>query len=410
MRDRLFIRIDQGFPEQVSWLRVSDDAEQRWSMSRGTLSDASREATACQVIVLVPGVDVLLTQVVVPSRQRQHIVNAVPYALEDQLASDIDDIHFALGPRNEAGEVAVVVVAQAHMHDWLGHLRDAGLEPDIMVPDILALPAVDRGWSVLHDGDSVLLRRGQFAGAAIDTSVAAQWFELALAEQGESHPGQIKLFDCQHDSEQRLVLNTGDVSVELVAQDEAPLPFLARHFSAGQIINLIQGDYSPREQVGRLLRPWRLAAALVVLVLVLGIGRTIADFMTLSATSDSLRSQINQVYLDTFPDARKVVDARLQMQRKLDELSVGGAALGQGFLSLLTLMAEPLKKIDSIELRHVAYQDGRLSLALRINNLQLLEQLKQGLLANKGLNVEIQSASSRDDAVEARLQLWRQGS
>lgn len=410
MRDRLFIRIDSDFPEQVSWLRLSDEDGQRWSMSRGSLGDASREATGCQLTVLVPGVDVLLTRAVVPSRQRQHIISAVPYALEDQLTSDVEDMHFALGPRADDGQVPVAVVSRQRMHDWLGRLREAGLEPDIMVPDVLALPAQDAGWTALHDDEAILIRQGPYAGAVIDTQAAPTWFELALSESRDTRPETIRLFDCQYDSDARLTLETGDVTVEAVAQAEPPLQFLAQHFSTDTVINLIQGEYSRREQIGRLFRPWRLAMVLLVAVVLLGMVVSVADYLSLQARSQYLRAEIERIYLDTFPDAHKVVDARVQMETKLAELGAGGGIDDQGFLSLVDLMGQPLQKIQGVELRHASYQDGRLSLSIKIKSLQVLEQLKQKLLEHQGLNVDIQSAASRDDYVDARLQLSRQGS
>jgi general secretion pathway protein L len=304
--------------------------------------------------------------------------------------------------------VPVAVVAQQTMQNWLGHLRDAGLEPDIMVPDVLALPLPENDWTVLHDGGDVLVRQGIYAGAAIDTPAAADWFDLALAEQGDTPP-RLRLFDCQYGREDGLTLHNMD-TVDALAQPDLPLQWLAQHFSSTHSINLIQGDYSPREQIGRLLRPWRPAAALLLVLALLGAARMVTDVVSLSGTSERLAAAINQVYLDTFPDARKVVDARVQMERKLAELGSGSARAGRGFLSLLALSSKPLQEIDSVELQHASYQDGRLSLALRINSLQLLEQLKQALLRDKLLNVEIQSAASRGSAVDVHLQLWRQDS
>ena len=410
MRDRLFIRIDSDFPEQVSWLRVSDEDGQRWSMSRGSLIDASREASGCQLTVLVPGVEVFLTRAVVPSRQRQHIISAVPYALEDQLASDVEGMHFALGPRSDDGQVPVAVVSRQCMHDWLGRLREAGLEPDMMVPDVLALPVQDAGWTVLHDNEAILIRQGPYTGAVIDTQAAPAWFELALSENRDTRPEAIRLFDCQYDSDARLTLETGDVAVDAVAQAEPPLQFLVQHFSTATVINLIQGEYSRREQIGRLFRPWRLAMGLLVAVVLLGMAVSVADYLSLQARSQYLRAEIERIYLDTFPDARKVVDARVQMETKLKELGAGGGINDQGFLPLIDLMGQPLQNIQGVELRHASYQDGRLSLSIKIKSLQELEQLKQRLLEHQGLSVDIQSAASRDGYVDARLQLSRQGS
>ena len=346
----------------------------------------------------------------IPSRQRQHIISAVPYAVEDQLASDIDDMHFALGPRNAAGQVPVAVVSKQSMRYWLERLREAGLEPDMMVPDVLALPLQDNEWTVLHDDAVVIIRQGLYAGAAIDRDAAKAWFDLALAEQNDARPERLRLFECQQNNDARLVLAVKDIVVDVVEEEAPPLVFLARHFSSTTSINLIQGDYSPREQIGRLLRPWRLAAMLLLAVLLLGMSSSVVDYLSLNATSRDLTARIEKLYLETFPDARKVVDARVQMEAKLAELGAGGGDDSQGFLPLLALVGEPLQKMDGLELRHAAYQDGRLSLSIKLGSLQILEQLKQGLLANQGLNVDIQSAASRDDYVDARLQIWRSGS
>jgi len=410
MRDRLFMYIDSGFPQQVSWLRSSDEGDRRQSMSRGSLNEVGREASGCQLIVLVPGTDVLLTTAAVPSRQRQHIVSAVPYILEDQLADDVDEMHFALGPRDSDGQVPVAVVSRQRMHQWLEHLREAGLEPDIMVPDVMALPLQPDGWTVLHDGNTVIVRQGPYTGAVIDTPAASAWFELALGEYGDQRPGRITLYDCQFDSDTRLLLETGDIAVEAQAQVEPPLQFLARHFPDTSVINLIQGDYSRREQLGRLFRPWRVALALLIAVVVLQMAVSLSSYLGLRSDSQHLQAEIERVYRDTFPDAKKVVDARAQMQAKLAELGAAGVDGGQGFLPLMAQVGKSLQKLDGIELRHAAYQDGRLSLSLKIKSLQLLEQLKQLLLADNGLSVDIQSAASRDDYVDAHLQLSRQGS
>jgi len=410
MRDRLFMHIDSGFPQQVSWLRSSDEGGRRQSMSRGSLDEVGREAAGCQLIVLAPGADVLLTSAVVPSRQRQHIVSAVPYLLEDQLADDVDEMHFALGPRGSDGRVPVAVVSRQHMHQWLEHLREAGLEPDIMIPDVMALPLQQDGWTVLHDGDVVMVRQGQYSGAVIDTQAVPAWFELALAELGDNRPERINLYDCQYDSDARLLLQAGNISIEAQAQAEPPLQFLARHFPDTAVINLIQGEYSRREQIGRLFRPWRVALALLFAVVLLKMAVSLSMYLGMRSDSRHLQAEIERIYRDTFPDAKKVVDARKQMEAKLAELGAAGADGGRGFLPLMSQVGKSLQKLDGIELRHAAYQDGRLSLSLKIKSLQLLEQLKQLLLAEADLSVDIQSAASRDDYVDAHLQLSRQGS
>ena len=88
----------------------------------GALKDAAAMAVGKQVIVLVPGTDVILTSVTVPTRNRNRMAAAVPYLLEEQLAADVDESHFALGERDAEGRVAVAVVSRARMDAWLAAL------------------------------------------------------------------------------------------------------------------------------------------------------------------------------------------------------------------------------------------------------------------------------------------------
>ena len=62
--------------------------------------------------VLVPGTDVLLAEPDLPLKPGVKLQQLVPYALEEHLADDIDDLHFALGKR--AGRVR----ARAAWRSW----------------------------------------------------------------------------------------------------------------------------------------------------------------------------------------------------------------------------------------------------------------------------------------------------
>jgi len=428
VRDRLFLRIGSAFPDQVDWLRWSMSAEpspaddksslvdvagstkgigavveppgngggeriQRGQIASGSLVDVVREAAGCQLIVLVPGILVTLLEAVVPSRQRQHIINAVPYALEEQLASDIETLHFALGPRSDSGVVPVAVIARELMQHWLGDLRAVGLEPDSMIPDVLALPLPDDDWVVLRDVSMLWLRQDRYNGVVIDGGEASQRLRLVFDEQAdEQRPARIHWYDCRADTGVDIDLDEVDIVVDVNA--ESPLKLFARHYSADDAINLIQGEFSPREQMGRLLRPWKTAGILLLVAVVIAFGELLMQYFSLNATSERLATEIEQVYRDTFPAARKVVDARAQMEQKLIEFGANGAG-DQGFLSLLAGISEPLLSLPGIDLRHASYQGEKLSLSLRIKDLQVLEQLKQRLVKTGGVEVDIQSAASR---------------
>ena len=128
------------------------------------------------------------------------------------------------------------------------------------------------------------------------------------------------------------------------------------------------------------------------------------------AAGVELQAQVEKVYLDTFPNEKRVPNAKVQMEQHLKELRGGGKGGGVGFLSLLGSTASILKHTPGLELRSVRYKDGKLDIDMTVRDLQILDQLKQTLTQQAAVEVEIVSANARGDLVESRLQLRGHGS
>ena len=128
MVDKIIVR----FGEINEWLVCGGDVSNQ--VRQGTLDELAAALKTMnwqgEVVVLVPGEQVLLTAAAVPSRQQRQIVQAVPNVVEEQLALDIDDCHFAIGDRNEAGEVSVAVVSLEDMYRWQSTLVRCGGQAD----------------------------------------------------------------------------------------------------------------------------------------------------------------------------------------------------------------------------------------------------------------------------------------
>lgn len=394
MRGTLYIRIEAG--EQVSWL--SDDDPQVWE---GSLAQAAASAAGRQVIVLVPGAEVVLARVNIPTRNRGRMAAAVPYLLEEQLAADVDESHFALGERDEAGQVAVAVVGRARVDGWLARLKEAGVQPDRMIPDLLLLPYQDGEWSLLFEPDGVLVRSASQGGLGIDAPNTGFMLQRALAES-EAKPERLRVWRAEGVP---AAVVPDDLGIEI--SDEAlrvpALVFLAGQAHDPSAINLLQGPYSRSERIGRVWRPWRPVAALLAVWLVIQLGMTIFHSRQLAAEQARLREEIDQIYLQTFPDAKRVVDAKAQMEQRLKGLR-GGGNTGD-FIKLLAAVSGPASALGGVSIDHLSYKDGEINLALGIADLQRLDQLKERLAAETHMTVEIQSATSRANGVDARLQI-----
>ena len=99
----------------------------RGNVQSGPLDLAAAAAAGRKVIVLVPGTDALLAEPVLPVKSGAKLAQVVPFALEEHLAADVEDLHFAVGKRDARPGTPVAVVSHARMEAWQALLADAGL-------------------------------------------------------------------------------------------------------------------------------------------------------------------------------------------------------------------------------------------------------------------------------------------
>jgi general secretion pathway protein L len=400
MAETLLIRLAPGTGGFRDWLQIDEQGRAEGPVQAGA-PDTGAVNGSRRVVVLVPGAAVFLCQARVPGRNRQRVLRAVPYALEEQLADDVEDLHFALGPAEDEGSYPVAVVNRAQMDAWVSLLRENGISADQFVPEVLAVPPGD-GWSLVVDGETVLVRIGGYGGFAAEPDTLATLLELQRSQ--EQAPETAQLFGST-------VLDLEGVDVELIEDDAQPLGVLARGWAQGPHIDLLQGAYSKREEWGRMLRPWKASAALLLVALLLSGVTTGINYARLSAQQEQLSAEIEAVYRKTFPKARRIVNPRAQMEQELKRLQRQGSGGQADFLFVLAETANVVRTAKGITINGASYRDGRLDLDLLADNLQILDTLKQQLDSGGRMRAEIQSATTEaNQKVKSRIRIQGVGS
>ncbi|NIV31568.1 MAG: hypothetical protein GWN58_19400, partial [Anaerolineae bacterium] len=122
----------------------------------------------------------------------------------------------------------------------------------------------------------------------------------------------------------------------------------------------------------------------------------IGNYFSLSAREEQLYAAIEQVYRDAFPEARNVVNPRVQMERQLTALQGGG---GSGaFVSLLAASGPVLGGVEGLELRNLRYRQDELELELELKDLPSLDRLREAL-EQQSLAVDIRGATTGENKV-----------
>src|ERR1700687_202408 len=98
MQEQFIIDLSQGYPNDHANLAAL--------------------AMGKEVIVIVPGEDVLLVHAKLPKMNRSRFLKVLPFALEEQLIDEVETLHFALAETQDTGDLAVAVVRQQKMQEW----------------------------------------------------------------------------------------------------------------------------------------------------------------------------------------------------------------------------------------------------------------------------------------------------
>jgi general secretion pathway protein L len=400
VRETLYIRFLAAPAESdVEYAIASGDVDVRSLVAqRAPLETALGQAGGRRVVVFVPAADVRMAAAQVPARQPAKVLQAVPFALEDQVADDIETLHFAIGPRLADGSHPVAIVGRSRIESWMKPFRDRGLRPEAVVPESLALPldADPARWSGLCDGTQVIVRNGPWNGFTCGIEDLPNW--LALADPEKTAHLRLQIAGESPD------FSALDRPVDLLPGYRSALGALASDWKAEQSINLLQGTHAQGRDVQRLWQPWKVVAALAaVWVLLAGVGFAIETWRLdrdLKAQDEANLAR----YQALFPNETRVVDLSAQLDQQVHALTAGGA--GTGVLGLLETVSQALAATPGLKITNLSYRDQSLFLSLTGPNLDALESLRNWFTAgNRGAAIEVQTANQEGGAVQIRAKV-----
>ncbi len=399
MRARLLIRFasEPELPHQ--WLRLDANGRPDGGVASGTLADAAAAAAGRPAIGLLPGFDVLLLSARIPTQSRQKLLRAIPFALEDQLADDVEDLHFVPG-RRDGDELTVAVIAKARLQQWLDACEEAGLELERVQPDTLAVPYEEDAWTLLLEEHSFLLRTGIQSGFQGDRLTMLPLLQATL-EEAETRPTRLLVYSASGDE---AVLDELDIQREEYRIDE-PLMLLAGHLNAGSL-DLQTGDFARKHNLGGHWRRWQAVAALLLAWIVVDTGAAYVQQWQYRQELAALTSEIQQLYRESFGGAnppplhlmRSTVQNRLEAMR-------GGGGRGDTLLDMLSRVGPVLQAERDIQLNGLSYRNGEIDLEFTAPSLQAVDQLKQKLDSVSGIAAEVRNARAEGDRAQGRLRI-----
>jgi general secretion pathway protein L len=383
------------------------------------LAEAAPLVQGRPVIALIPATEALTTTVNLPARSGSKLNAALPYALEEQVASDVDTMHFAAGDRRESGIRPVAAVARAQLDGWLARLEEVGIVPWKLIPENYGLARIPGTMSVLVDDDCIFFNDGEdtefvMQGAnPSDALVAAGKLADRTDDDAPPEPSGHLIVYCNAADEERLshdwiALRHELHSVDINLLADGALPRLAVTVASGQGVNLLQGRYGPKADYGSWLRPWSKAAILLLTLVIIGFAGKGVDYYRLTQEEAALRAQFTQEYLQFNPNASTdIVDPMAIVNSMKRSLGTGTAP--QVFLPSIRELATAMQQNAEAKVEAVSYRAGVVDIRVISPDVETVGNIQKALSASGRFVASIQSTDKVADRINSRIQIREAG-
>jgi general secretion pathway protein L len=401
----IIIYISDLQSDQVEWLLYDEKGKATSRPKRDSLSDVAALVDGRQVKVVIASVLVTLTTATVAGASARAI-KAIPYALEESLSEEVDNLHFAVGTKQQGDVYPVAVVSRDVMDLLQARFNAVGLRPSEMRPECLALPRfeeADNSWTGLLTDTLLILRLDDNKGYSIEADNASFLIGLSLNEVAEKEPAGIVLF--KH-AEKDIDLNESNIDIESRPCRDV-LSLFATGIESSKAINLLQGDYSFKQQFDKAWRPWRSTAILCVCAALVFGGVKLIELSKYSQQVTAQRAQMRDILKRTFPSIKRIVNPRKQMQTRLKQL--GATGVDNGFVSVISSINIALQAAGNTKLNSISYKSGRMDIDLETNRLSTLDTLKKTLEKEGQYSMKIESANQTDNRIRGRIRVEVKG-
>ena len=412
MADWLLLRLPREPGNEASWILADARGNALSAAQSGPLELAAARAGGRHVCVLVPGTDVLLTEPELPAKAGAKLQQIVPYALEEQLAEDIDDLHFAIGKRAaDSATTPVAVVALSLMDEWTSTLKAAGIGPEAMYVDSDLLP-VNPGHAVaLLEEDVVVVRPPVGATISMPSDALAEALQLVRpsAEAGEGTGRGLILYtgaaEWQEHSPKVESLREQFDGIKVQLLTSGPLSLFAQQLATSKPINLLQGRYAPQTTHTVGWQAWRVAAILLAGLVGLHVAGKAAELYMLKRAERTVDASIEQAFRAAMPGEQNATNARRRMEQKLVAVRSGG---GGGLLTALGALVEARGSVPGTSVQSMSFRDGALELKMAAPDADSLDRVSQVLRAN-GWQADLTAGNVAGSGYEGRIQIRPKG-
>lgn len=372
------------------------------------------------IIGLFPAYAALATEASVPGNQARYVQQALPFAVEDQIAQDIEDMHLVLGNKHKNGNYRVlcldrelfsILFDELNNEELQGALKGIYLDSDLINLDqseLKILISPEYAYILNENGQSISMQStnlisyldAQFISSEDNKETENVRVEVVLDKNSLE---QSKLLLAEIEQYPHIELDVNESSLSAYEY------LCSEYFSLKKTpLNLCQGEYQVSSKSQSAWSRWRAVAMIAGFGFLLQLGVFVAEGMYLSKQAEQIGNEALTHYKQAVPTAKNISVAKLPriIKGQLNQLNSGGVEQ----LDFLDLLGEAGQQFyssafkNAIVFHSINYseQRGELMLEMHAKSFDQLESLKKAIV-NAGLSAKISSAVQEKDFFKGRI-------
>lgn len=362
-------------------------------------------AMDAKVSLILSNSDIVCANLQVPNKAQKLLRKAIPFMLEDDVATPVDQLFFALADKTVDSKLAIRAVDRFYFESILNTFKAAEIKLQKVLLDSDLIDQPEEGFKLCIDRDNCLVvddENNRWHCHPDDFSWLIQK-QLNQVDSEDEMPIALPLeiISQQPTDEFEHQLPVGRFAVSSNQVEDYHQFLLSQ---SGQPLNLLQAEFEPKKESSKVkMFAVKLAsvAAMVLLSFIIYQGTHI---YVLSDTKTQLAAQKKTLLKQAFPRSKRPTEKALKIYMK----SLGESAGQGGFLSLLSSASELLTDLSKIYPTNISYDHARNELRIDViaADLVVLDQYADAL-RKKGHKVDKSSETQRGEGYSSRLTITR---
>jgi general secretion pathway protein L len=379
--------------QRFDWSRFNETTD-AWETGHAEIEQLGRVfEPGTQVSVYLAQQMLLQTEAQMPPRAGKQQLNAIAYAIEDQLAEDVEDCFFAVYQQQDDNTVPVVVINQQVMDKVVSLLSENHLIVRHILPQIYLCPMAQNASVIAticawHDG--YLIRTDRHRGLYCQSEILSQVLKLVSRQAPQDSQEAILYADSPVD------LN----GLELEVVQQPAVSLLTQQVDEQLCINLKQKQYQSSHQWMSLLRLWKWPAGAFALLLIILVVNAVLDVWKQKETLNDLVMQQKALLQRHLPELAEAENPRRELTRYLADHR--GSAQQAGFLDQLYEYVRLKTGLEQIITGKIQYQKSSLVVDLESKDLKSLESLR-AKLGQSSFSARIDNVNISPEKTTGRL-------